>query len=201
MSGEERREQLLARLKTNQAISGTDLAKLFGVSRQVIVQDIALLRTSGSRILSTNKGYVLEEDARPTRVFKLYHTPETCMDELNLIVDYGGHIEDIFIYHKVYNVVRAPMNVRSRKDVAQFMEQIRTGKSSLLSVATSGYHYHTISADTEQELNDIYEQLEKHGFLAKLQDYEPVDFWKKEDMESGEEGNSESESKGNNDRT
>ena len=73
------------------------------------------------------------------------------------------------------------MNVRSRKDVAEFMEQIRTGKSHLLSTATSGYHYHTVSADTEEELDAIYDQLEKHGFLAKLQDYEPVDFWKKED--------------------
>ena len=181
MTGEERREKLIKSLNNHTAVSGTDLAKILGVSRQIIVQDIALLRKSGSNIISTTKGYLLEEDDRPRRVYKLFHQPEKCEEELNLIVDYGGHIEDIFIYHKVYNVVRAEMNVRSRKDVAEFMEQIRTGKSHLLSTATSGYHYHTVSADTEEELDAIYDQLEKHCFLAKLQDYEPVDFWKKED--------------------
>ena len=182
MSGEERRHELLDLLSASrEPISGRHLADHFKVSRQVIVQDIALLRKSGSNIISTTKGYLLEEDDRPRRVYKLFHQPEKCEEELNLIVDYGGHIEDIFIYHKVYNVVRAEMNVRSRKDVAEFMEQIRTGKSHLLSTATSGYHYHTVSADTEEELDAIYDQLEKHGFLAKLQDYEPVDFWKKED--------------------
>ena len=130
MGGEERRELLLKKLSDTQAISGTDLASFLGVSRQVIVQDIALLRTSGRNIISTNKGYILEEKSRPTRVFKLYHTPETCEEELNLIVDNGGRVEDIFIYHKVYNVVRAKMDVRSRKDVARFMEQIRTGRSA-----------------------------------------------------------------------
>ena len=181
MTGEERREKLYKVLNNHTAVSGTDLAKKLGVSRQIIVQDIARLRKSGSNIISTTKGYLLEEDDHPKRVFKLFHSPDRCEEELNLIVDNGGRIVDVFIYHKVYNVVRADMNVRSRKDVAEFMEQIRTGKSHLLSTATSGYHYHTVSADTEEELDVIYDQLEKHGFLAQLQDYEPVDFWKKED--------------------
>ena len=149
MTGEERREKLYKVLNNHTAVSGTDLAKKLGVSRQIIVQDIALLRKSGSNIISTTKGYLLEEDDHPKRVFKLFHSPDRCEEELNLIVDNGGRIVDVFIYHKVYNVVRADMNVRSRKDVAEFMEQIRTGKSHLLSTATSGYHYHTVSADTD----------------------------------------------------
>ncbi|SEG22734.1 hypothetical protein SAMN04487934_11140 [Eubacterium ruminantium] len=179
MTGEERREQLIKILKSKEAIPGSDLAGKLGVSRQVIVQDIALLRSRGISITSTTKGYMLEEDTHPRRVFKLYHTADRCEEELDLIVDNGGRVEDVFIYHKAYNIVRADMNVRSRKDVQKFMEQIRSGKSQLLSTATSGYHYHTVSADTEEELDEIYDQLEKNGFLAKLQDYEPVDFWKK----------------------
>ena len=182
MSGEERRALLLQKLSDREAVSGTALAKELGVSRQVIVQDIALLRSSGKQILSTNRGYLFNQENRPTRVFKLHHTPETCEEELNLIVDNGGHVEDIFIYHKVYNVVKADMGIHSRRDVARFMEQIRSGKSSLLSMVTAGYHYHTVSADTQETLDEIYEQLEKHGFLAKLQDYEPVDFWRKEEI-------------------
>ena len=46
MSGEKRRDRLLQYLEEHdKPVSGTELAKEFGVSRQVIVQDIALLRT------------------------------------------------------------------------------------------------------------------------------------------------------------
>ena len=51
------------------------------------------------------------------------------------------------------------------------------GKSSLLKNVTSGYHYHTIDAESEEILDAIQEELQQKGFLAKLQDYEPVDFW------------------------
>ena len=163
-------------MEVSKALSGHELATTLGVSRQVIVTDIALLRKGGADILSTNRGYVLSHDDRPTRVFKLFHTPSQCEEEMKLIIDYGGAIEDIFIYHKVYGVVKADMNVRSRKDIADFMEKIHSGKSELLSTATSGYHYYTISADSETILDEIFTVLEENGYLAKLQDYEPVDF-------------------------
>lgn len=179
MSGEERRKKLIKALEAGgQPLSGTGLAKEFEVSRQVIVQDIALLRAAGYQIMSTNRGYVLQSDPRTERVFKMHHTPEDCEEELNLIVDMGGAVEDIFIYHKYYGVVKADMHIRSRRDVAGFMEDIRTGKSTLLSTATSGYHYHTVSAESEQILDEIQAELAQKGFLAKLQDFEPVDFWK-----------------------
>ena len=45
LEGTERRERILQMLETTvEAISGTSIAKQLGVSRQVIVQDIALLR-------------------------------------------------------------------------------------------------------------------------------------------------------------
>ena len=59
------------------------------------------------------------------------------------------------------------------------MTNLQTGHSSLLKNVTSGYHYHTIVADDEQTLDLIQEELGKLGFLAKLQEYEPVDFWHK----------------------
>ena len=39
-------------------------------------------------------------------------------------------------------------------------------------------HYHTVHADNEEILDEIQEELQKAGFLAQLQEYEPVDFWK-----------------------
>ena len=55
ISGEERREKIIQKLKTSEKpISATTFAKIFDVSRQVIVQDVALLRANGNSIISTN---------------------------------------------------------------------------------------------------------------------------------------------------
>lgn len=177
MNGAERRTKIIALLRQNDgAVSGTTLARQAGVSRQVIVQDIALLRANGYDIVSTNQGYLLSETASFSRVFKVIHTDEQVEEELSLFVDCGGHVEDVFVYHKIYNMVTAPMNIHSRLDVQHFMDNLTSGKSSLLKNITSGYHYHTITAASEELLDYIQEQLDKHGFLAPLQDYEPVEF-------------------------
>lgn len=60
MEGKERREKILEMLETaEEPISGGELAKKLSVSRQVIVQDIALLRAVNKNILSTARGYLL----------------------------------------------------------------------------------------------------------------------------------------------
>ena len=69
------------------------------------------------------------------------------------------------------------MNIKSRMDIRNYLEEISSGKSSLLKNVTSGYHYHTVRADSVEILDMIQEELNKRGFLAELQDYEPVDFW------------------------
>ena len=97
--------------------------------------------------------------------------------ELNLFVDLGAKEENVFVYHKVYGVIKADMNIKSRRDVRQYMEGITSGKSTNLMNLTSNYHYHTIVAEDEQTLDMIQEELQQKGFFAKLQDYEPVDFW------------------------
>ena len=184
MSGEERRKEILQIIsKGSRPVSGHALAQRFGVSRQVIVQDIALLRANGQQIFSTNRGYLLQKDRTASRVFNLIHTNEECEEELLLIVDLGGKVEDEFVYHKVYGVLRAEMNIRSRRDVQNLIGDLASGKSSLLLNVTSGYHYHTVS---EQILDLIQERLAQRGFLAKLQDYEPVDFWNAEKQEDTE---------------
>ena len=181
MKGKERREKILALLsKSSTAISGKELGNLLGVSRQVIVQDIALLRAEKYDIVSTNNGYILLNEKNVSRVFKVIHSDDQVEDELQLIVDYGGVVEDVFVYHKIYGTVRAEMNIHSRNDIANFLSDIKSGKSSLLKNVTSGYHYHTVSAPTEAILNLIQEKLNERGYLAKLQDYEPIDFWKED---------------------
>ena len=178
MSGEERRGKIIQALKnSDKAVSATTLAKEFDVSRQVIVQDVALLRANGKNIFSTNRGYLIQEDEETTRVFKVQHEDDEVEKELTTIVDLGGTVEDVFVYHKVYGVLRAEMNIKSRMDIRNYMEEIRSGKSSLLKNVTAGYHYHTVRAERVEILDMIQEELQKKGLLAKLQDYEPVDFW------------------------
>lgn len=182
MSGEERREKIISTLKNSDSpVSGSGLAKTLGVSRQVIVQDIALLRAKNIIIDSTPKGYCLRNQDKHERIFKIYNRPEEVEKELQLFVDQGGFIKDVFVYHKVYGVVRAELNIASRADIAAYMADIKSGKSTLLNNLTSGYHYHTIIAKSEAVLDAIQANLTECGFLAQLLDYEPVDFWKQDE--------------------
>ncbi len=181
LSGQERREQIVKILKnSDRPIPGTELAKQLEVSRQVVVQDMALLRANGIDITSTNRGYIIREDKKVSRVFKVIHTSEQVEDELNLYVDSGAVVEDVFVYHKVYGLIKVSMNIRSRRDVKKYLEDISSGKSTELMNLTSNYHYHTITAESEDVLDMIQEELWERGYLAKLQDYEPVEFGKKE---------------------
>ena len=178
MTGEERRNELLNTISESVApISGATLAKKYQVSRQVIVQDMALIRANGLDIISTNRGYILQDLKSASRVFKVVHTDEQAEEELNLFVDFGGKVEDVFVYHKVYGVIKVAMNIKSRRDVQKYMDDLSGGKSKTLKNITSDYHYHTITAEDEHILDMIQNELGKRGFLAKLQDYEPVDFW------------------------
>lgn len=181
MNGEERRKQLIRILAASQTpVSGGALSRQLHVSRQVIVQDVALLRANGAEIFSASRGYVLQTKSEAKRVFKVFHSDEEVEDELTMIVDLGGRIQDVFVYHKAYGVIRADMNIRSRRDIKIFMDTIASGKSSLLKNVTAGYHYHTVYAENEQTLDVIQESLREKGLLARLNEYEPVDFGSRE---------------------
>ena len=179
MKGAERRMMSFQTVKTaGKPISGSSFAKQFGVSRQVIVQDIALLRAEGNDIVSTSSGYLLSEQFQASRVFKVHHDDASIEQELTMMVDLGGKVKDVFVSHKVYGLLRVDLNLGSRADVAKYLESIATGNSAPLLNLTSGYHYHTVLAENELILDAIQAKLEEYGFLAPLRDYEPVDFWK-----------------------
>ena len=81
MSGKERRNKIIEILKeSKKPVSGKELAQTFGISRQAIVQDIAILRAESKEITSTNTGYILPEKKGEndscSRVFKVSHTTE-----------------------------------------------------------------------------------------------------------------------------
>ena len=100
--GGKRRDGILSLLEESDTpLSGTELAHRFKVSRQVIVQDIALLRAEDKKILSTYRGYVLDRESEKKRkcirVFCVCHSTKDTQDELQTIVDYGGHVLDVAV--------------------------------------------------------------------------------------------------------
>jgi len=177
MTRDERQKEILQILRTSDSpVSGAALAERLGVSRQIIVQDIAAIRGRGADVVSTTRGYTAKPQA--SRVFKVSHSDDEVEEELTMIVDEGAAVEDVFICHKVYGEMRGELHIRSRRDIRDYLEEIASGKSSLLKNVTSGYHYHTVTAESEDVLDLVEEKLRKRGFLAPLQDYEPEELIK-----------------------
>lgn len=173
MTGDERRAAILDALQhVTGPLSGAALGKQMQVSRQIVVQDIALLRAQGHRIASTNRGYVLASPAPHARVLKCRHTVDESEDELNAVVDLGGTVENVMVNHRVYGLMKAPLNIANRRDVQRFMDGIRSGKSSPLMTVTSGYHFHRITAGSEEALDEIEAALNEKGYLAEVLPYE-----------------------------
>ena len=167
MKAAERRKAIVARLMLEkEAVSGSALSEEFHVSRQIIVQDIAILKGTGYDILSTHNGYVLQSSPLKERVFKVWHTTEGTEDELSCIVGLGGMVVDVFVWHKVYGKITAPLNIFSDFQVKQFIEGVRSGKSTELMHVTSGYHYHTVQADSEEILDRIETALGEKGYTV-----------------------------------
>jgi transcriptional regulator of NAD metabolism len=173
MRGEERREKIVALLGAAEGpLSGADLARELGVSRQVIVQDIALIRRDGVDVASTHRGYVLARRDVPRRMFKVHHGEDRVQEELDLIVDLGATVEDVVVNHRTYGVISVALGVSSRRDVARYLADIATSKSTPLSRTTSGYHFHHVTAPSEEILDEVEAALAEHGLLVERLPYE-----------------------------
>ncbi|MBQ9759720.1 MAG: transcription repressor NadR [Clostridia bacterium] len=166
----ERRAAIIDLLNaSDKPISGNTLSKKFDVSRQIIVQDISAIKESGHDIVPTRMGYVMQKTPYVERVFKVWHTKEQTEEELFAIVDLGGVVADVFVWHKVYGRIEATLNIRSRLDVARFLEGVRSGKSTELMSITGGYHYHTVRAESEELLDRIERMLNgKHYIVPEI---------------------------------
>ena len=173
LTGTQRRKKILSMMRESSTpLSGGFLGEKTGVSRQVVVQDIALLRTEGHNIVATARGYLLDEPKQVIRLFKMYHTDVQTEEELTSIVDMGGCVIDVMVNHRVYGKVTASLNIKNRRDVQVFMNQLKTGKSTPLLNVTSGYHFHKIAADSEDILDEIEQMLRQKQLLTELLPYE-----------------------------
>lgn len=167
MKSDERRKSIVnLLLSEKRAVSGGELSEKYDVSRQIIVKDISILKEQGLDIVATSAGYIIKSSPFVERVFKVFHTTEQTEDELQAIVDLGGIVADVYVWHKAYGKMEAKLNISSRKQIAQFIESVRTGKSVELMHITGGYHYHTVRADSEETLDLIEAELSKRNYIA-----------------------------------
>lgn len=171
IDGSTRRQAIIEYLENKTTpTNGTELARQFNVSRQVIVQDIALLRAENRNILSTNKGYVLfhpQEKTGHTAVIMVRHNAEETLEEMRSIVDFGGSMLDVFVDHDLYGQIRADLVINDLQDAEEFCEKMRRSTSRPLKVLTDECHYHTIVAPSEKALQMIKKDLREKGMLLE----------------------------------
>lgn len=172
MDGDSRREEIMKLLgKECAPVSGAELSKRLGVSRQVIVQDIALLRAVNKNILSTNKGYILfsgiQQEMRVKKTFHVKHGEEDILSELYTIADFGGKVLDVVVEHPVYGQITVDLIINSRADADSFLKQVRENRTKPLNELTEGVHYHTVEADSAEQLERIEKALDEKGYLIK----------------------------------
>lgn len=169
MDAKERRNQILNLLKAagdaGKPLSATALSKQFGVSRQIIVGDVALLRAAGEQISSTARGYIFQETPDPTPDFGYVglvacrHSDDRLAEELCCIADYGGCTIDVIIEHPLYGQLCGILDLRSRFDAEQFAAKVAEGKGTPLSALTDGIHLHHIGCHDEAAFLRIRDAL------------------------------------------
>jgi uncharacterized protein len=168
MKGEERRSKILSILKSaNGPIKGAEISSMFDVTRQVIVQDVALLRAEGNNIISTPQGYVIiTSNVNSVRkVIAVRHGEENIKDELGTIIALGGRIVDVTIEHKIYGELTGMLMIKSMFDLEEFLNKLGENDSKPLSELTGGVHIHTIEADDEEIMKRILNALNEKGYL------------------------------------
>ena len=163
MSGNERRKKIIDMLlKSPEPISGTCIAKAMGVSRQVIVSDMALLRASDKNIISTNRGYMIFSTLSAyntcKRCIRVKHQDELIRKEMEIIVDNGGKMLDTIVEHDIYGQIAVDLIISNHEDIDAFLAK-KPEQKTLLSL-TNGVHFHTVEAKDEETLDKIEKLLQ-----------------------------------------
>lgn len=169
MDAAARRQQIQQELShTDHPLSATALAAKLGVSRQIIVGDVALLRASGAEISATPRGYLLYRDEPGLRrTVACRHSAEDMEAELNAIVDQGCTVLDVIVEHPIYGQLTGPLQLSSRYDVRQFVSRCRQADAAPLSLLTEGLHLHTLSCPDESRFQQVLAALGDLGFLLE----------------------------------
>ncbi|MCT4620880.1 MAG: transcription repressor NadR [Marinisporobacter sp.] len=172
MTTEERRKAIIKILKDQkEPITGTNLAKKFKVSRQVIVQDIAVMRAQGENILATSNGYMIPQFGGENKNIKTIicrHKGYTHMEEeLKIMVDMGAKVLDVIVEHPIYGEIRSSLMIGSRMDIEDFIKKIKENDAAPLASLTGGDHIHTVEVPNDRAYEKMLEALKEKGYLVK----------------------------------
>jgi len=175
MSALERQKLIVLELKqSNKPITASAFAEKTNVSRQVIVQDVSILKAKREPIIATSQGYIFMdnqvEDKMMRKTIVVNHTPEQTLEELYTIVDHGVMVKDVRVEHPVYGDITASIRVSNRKEVDTFYENLREPHATHLSSLTDGLHLHTLEADSLEKIANACKELESMGILAGTAD-------------------------------
>lgn len=170
---ENRRKMIIEKLNLNtEPITGTELALNFEVSRQVIVQDIAILRAEGYSILATSNGYIIPKIHGQNRMIKTFVSEhkgfERMEEELRIIVEYGGKVIDVIVEHPVYGEIVGTLLISNMDDVDKFIKRVEETNANPLSLLTDGAHIHTIEVPSEKIFKLIKAELFEKGFIKEM---------------------------------
>ena len=169
MDGASRRQRIQEALsRAHRPISATVLAQQLGVSRQIIVGDVALLRAAGEQISATPRGYLLERDETGlVRTVACRHRAEDMAPELNAIVDQGCTVLDVIVEPPIYGQLTGQLQLRSRYDVQQFVTRCQQAGASPLSLLTEGIHLHTIACPDAAHYQSVLTALRNLDILLE----------------------------------
>ena len=168
MNSVDRRENIIKLLlESNEPIKGSVIARKYLVTRQVIVKDIAILRAKGTNIIATPDGYMINKNENKVKaIIAVTHNEEEMFDEMSIVIKYGGTIEDVIVEHPLYGEIAGMLMIKNYNELSKFVQKRQEQQAKLLSVLTNGVHLHTISAESEDDINLIISELKKHNFIV-----------------------------------
>ena len=168
MNSVDRRENIIKLLLvSNEPIKGSVIASKYLVTRQVIVKDIAILRAKGENIIATPDGYIINKKENKVKaIIAVTHNEEEMFTEMSIVIKYGGTIEDVIVEHPLYGEIAAMLMIKNYNELNKFVQKYQEEKAMLLSVLTNGVHLHTISAESEDDINLIISELKKNNFIV-----------------------------------
>jgi len=172
MKPNERREKVLEAIKQGGGtipLSATTLANNFGVSRQVIVGDISLLRAAGHDIIATSRGYIVSEPKEKGQYIGTIvcrHSGEDTAKELYTIIDLGASIINVTVEHEIYGEITGQLNISTYEEADGFIAKIQNADTKLLlTLAHDDVHLHQIACRDKAHFGQVRDALDAQNFL------------------------------------
>ena len=168
MNSNERRQEIIKLLyNSKKPLKGNEIAKSYGVTRQVIVRDIAILRAQNNEIIATPDGYIVNRSNNLIKaIIAVTHNEEDMFKEMNIIIKYGGIIEDVIVEHPLYGEIKGMLMIKNYNELDKFLRRYKEYDARLLSVLTNGIHLHTIAVDSEENLELILAELKEQNLIV-----------------------------------